>query len=60
LHVKWRIHLESSSTCEFLFHAELNCMPINIEAILCSWCKKVKVKRVVIARLFVFFLYTTF
>lgn len=58
LHVKWKIHLESSSTCEFLFHTELNCMSMNIEVILCSRCKKVKVKRLVIACLFVFLLYT--
>jgi hypothetical protein len=41
------------------FHAELTCVSVDMEVISSASCKKVKIKTLLIALLFVFFLYTT-
>jgi hypothetical protein len=50
---------ESSNSCKFRFHAELSCVSVNVEIISNTSCKKVKMGRLLIALLFVFFLYIT-
>jgi hypothetical protein len=54
LQVKWTIHPESPDTCKFLFRAKLSCMSVNMEAMLSTSCKWVKVKRLLITHLFFF------
>jgi hypothetical protein len=48
------MHPESSNN-EFLFHTNLSCASMNMEAISSTSCKKVKLKRLLIALLSVFF-----
>jgi hypothetical protein len=50
---------QSSNAGEFLFHAELSFVSLNIDSISRTSFKKVNLKRSLIAFLFVFFLHTT-
>jgi hypothetical protein len=43
LPAKWRIQLESAKACEFIYHAELYCVPLNIEVILSTSRKILKI-----------------
>lgn len=49
------MHPESFNTCKFLFHTNLSCAFINVEAISSTSYKKVKIKMLLIALLFVFY-----
>jgi hypothetical protein len=57
LQVKQKICLGSSNVFEFLVHAELTGVSVNMEAISCISSKNVRIKMLLIAHLFVFFLY---
>jgi succinate dehydrogenase hydrophobic anchor subunit len=51
--------MESSDACSFLFHAELGWVSVTTDAVSSTCCKKVKRNSLLIALLFVFFIYST-
>jgi hypothetical protein len=51
--------MKSSNVCEFLSHAELSRVPVNMGDILRTSCNTVKIQCLLIAPIFVFFLYRT-